>query len=167
MAVFFHSLQIIVTVAHLLGKVSLEDGRRKVEGGRWKVEGGIWNMEDGRTQVISILRTIKLLNYYTIELRTITWYFTKYSDILNSMTQPTVIVYTATWRAFCHAVKDYLDKQGIKYIDRDVESDPAAGLEAVTKSGQRGIPVVDIDGTIIVGFDRPKIDFALKSHQQA
>lgn len=57
---------------------------------------------------------------------------------------------------------EYLDKKGIKYTDKDVEKDPAAGLEAVDKSGQRGIPVIDIDGTIIVGFDRPKIDFALK-----
>lgn len=80
------------------------------------------------------------------------------------MSNPTINVYSATWCAFCHAAKDYLDKQGVKYTDHDVDADPAAGLEAVTKSGQRGIPVIDIDGTIIVGFDRPKIDFALKSH---
>lgn len=76
-----------------------------------------------------------------------------------------IIVYSATWCAFCHAVKDYLDKKGIKYTDKDVEKDPAAGLEAVDKSGQRGIPVLDVDGTIILGFDRPKIDFALKDKQ--
>ena len=74
-----------------------------------------------------------------------------------------VTIYTATWCAFCHAAKDYLDKLGVNYQDKDVESDPAAGLEAVDKSGQRGIPVLDIGGTIIIGFDRPKIDFALKN----
>ncbi len=74
-----------------------------------------------------------------------------------------VTIYTATWCAFCHAAKDYLDKLGVKYQDKDVETDPTAGLEAVDKSGQRGIPVLDIGGTIIVGFDRPKIDFALKN----
>lgn len=72
-----------------------------------------------------------------------------------------VIVYSATWCAFCHAVKDYLDKKDIKYEDRDVESKKEWMEEATGKSGQTGIPVVDIDGTIIVGFDRPKIDAAL------
>lgn len=78
-----------------------------------------------------------------------------------------VIVYSADWCAFCHAVKEYLDKKGVKYTEKNVEKDPAAGLEAVDKSGQRGIPVIDIDGTVIIGFDRPKIDFALKDKQLA
>lgn len=77
----------------------------------------------------------------------------------------TVKVYSATWCAFCHAAKEYLDKLGVKYQDLDVEVDPKNGMEAVTKSGQRGIPVLDIDGDIIVGFDRPKIDTALKAHK--
>jgi len=72
-----------------------------------------------------------------------------------------VIVYSATWCAFCHAAKDYLDKLGVKYDDRDVESKQEYMSESVTKSGQMGIPVLDIDGTIIIGFDRPKIDAAL------
>lgn len=75
-----------------------------------------------------------------------------------------VIVYSATWCAFCHAAKDYLDKIGVKYTDLDVEADPKNGQAAVDKSGQRGIPVIDIAGDIIVGFDRPKIDTALKAH---
>lgn len=74
-----------------------------------------------------------------------------------------VTIYTATWCGFCHAAKDYFDKLGVKYTDKDVESDPTFMDEAVTKSGQRGIPVIDIDGKIIVGFDRPKIDAALKA----
>ncbi len=74
---------------------------------------------------------------------------------------PNVTIYTATWCAFCHAAKDYMDKKGIKYTDKDVEHDANALKESVEKSGQRGIPVIDIDGTVIVGFDRPKIDAAL------
>ena len=77
------------------------------------------------------------------------------------MNQPNVTIYGASWCAFCHAAKDYLDKLNIKYSYHDVDAEPEAGVEAVTKSGQRGIPVIDIDGTIIIGFDRPKIDFAL------
>ena len=72
-----------------------------------------------------------------------------------------ITIYSATWCAFCHAAKDYLDKKGIAYVDKDVESDPAFANEAVDKSGQMGIPVIDIDGTIIIGFDRPKIDATL------
>lgn len=72
-----------------------------------------------------------------------------------------VIVYSATWCAFCHAAKEYFDKLGIKYEDRDVEKDPKWAQESVSKSGQMGIPVIDIDGTIILGFDKPKIDSAI------
>ena len=79
------------------------------------------------------------------------------------MDQNSIKVYSATWCAFCHAAKQYFDKLGVKYEDRDVEGNPQYAVEAVTKSGQRGIPVIDIDGDIIVGFDRPRIDAALKS----
>lgn len=72
-----------------------------------------------------------------------------------------ITVYSATWCAFCHATKNYLDKLGVKYVDKDIEKDPKNAEEAVSKSDQMGIPVIDIDGTIIVGFDRPKIDAAL------
>jgi len=80
------------------------------------------------------------------------------------MTSPSITIYSATWCGFCHAAKTYLDKLGISYKDRDVDSDPKAAEESVEKSGQRGIPVIDIGGDVIVGFDRPKIDAALKSH---
>lgn len=80
------------------------------------------------------------------------------------MNNSTVTIYTATWCAFCHAAKDYLAKLGISYEDKDVEADASAGQEAVQKSGQRGIPVIDIGGEIIIGFDRPRIDAALESH---
>ena len=81
------------------------------------------------------------------------------------MKDSSITVYSASWCAFCHAAMDYFDKLGVKYTKKDVEEDPEAGLEAVAKSGQRGIPVIDIDGDIIVGFDRSKIDVALKTHK--
>jgi glutaredoxin 3 len=62
------------------------------------------------------------------------------------MTQtPQITVYSATWCAFCHAV----------------DSDRSIAEEAMKVSGQTGIPVLDINGQIIIGFDRPKIDAAL------
>lgn len=75
-----------------------------------------------------------------------------------------VTIYSASWCAFCHAAMEYLDKLGVKYDVKDIEADRATAEEAVEKSGQMGIPVIDIDGDIIIGFDRPKIDSTLQSH---
>jgi glutaredoxin 3 len=72
-----------------------------------------------------------------------------------------VTVYSASWCAFCHAAKEYLDKLDVKYVDKDIESDRTFAEEAQSKSGQSAIPVIDIDGTIILGFDRLKIDSVL------
>jgi glutaredoxin 3 len=71
------------------------------------------------------------------------------------------IIYSADWCAFCHAAKQYMDKLGVAYEERNVDTDMKYAAESVEKSGQRGIPVIDIDGEIIVGFDRPKIDTLL------
>ncbi len=74
-----------------------------------------------------------------------------------------VTVYSTSWCAFCHAAMEYLDQKGVTYTKKDIEEDPEFAREAIEKSNQTGIPVLDIDGTIIVGFDRPKIDGALAS----
>jgi glutaredoxin 3 len=88
-------------------------------------------------------------------------------DVMYTGTMSTTttkpIIYSATWCGFCHAAKQYMDKLGVAYDDRDVDSNPDFASESVEKSGQRGIPVIDIDGEIIVGFDRPKIDSILKA----
>ena len=72
-----------------------------------------------------------------------------------------VIVYGAEWCAFCHTAMQYFDKKGVKYEYRDVEAKDEWLKESVDKSGQNGIPVLDFNGKIVVGFDRPKIDAAL------
>ncbi|HEX3568998.1 MAG TPA: glutaredoxin domain-containing protein [Candidatus Saccharimonadales bacterium] len=74
-----------------------------------------------------------------------------------------VTIYSATWCAFCHTAKEYLDKLGVKYTDKDVEESNENMQEALDKSKQTGIPVLDIDGDVIIGFDRPRIDAALKA----
>ncbi|GAC1502147.1 MAG: hypothetical protein NVS1B10_06820 [Candidatus Saccharimonadales bacterium] len=81
------------------------------------------------------------------------------------MSDQNITIYGAEWCAFCHTAKQYLDKKNISYKYIDVDNDSAAGMEAVEKSGQRGIPVIDIGGDIIVGFDLPKINSALDSHK--
>jgi glutaredoxin 3 len=76
-----------------------------------------------------------------------------------------ITVYSADWCAFCHAAKSYFDKIGVKYTEKNVEEKREYMQEAVEKSGQTGIPVIDIDGKIIVGFDRVRIDTILKDKQ--
>lgn len=80
------------------------------------------------------------------------------------MTDSKITIYGASWCGPCHMTKGYLDSIKVKYNYVDVDQDPARGLEALEKSGQRGIPVIDMDGDIIVGFDRQTIDVLLKSH---
>jgi glutaredoxin-like YruB-family protein len=73
-----------------------------------------------------------------------------------------VIIYSAPWCAFCKTEKQYLEHLGVAYEERDIESDPAIMQELVDKSGMQSVPVTDIDGTIIRGFDRAKIDATLQ-----
>lgn len=78
------------------------------------------------------------------------------------MNTPQITIYSASWCAFCHQAKHYLDQQNISYTEKDIEVNQSYAQESVEKSGQMGIPVIDIDGEIIVGFDKPKIDALLQ-----
>lgn len=73
-----------------------------------------------------------------------------------------ITMYSTTWCGYCHMAKAYFDKLGVKYKDIDIEKHPAEAKIAVEKSGQMGVPVIDIDGNILVGFDRPQIDLLLR-----
>ena len=79
------------------------------------------------------------------------------------MSKKHVTIYSADWCAFCRAAKDYLTKLDVPFEEKNVEHSMQYATEAVQKSGQMGIPVMDIDGEIIIGFDRPRIDAALKA----
>jgi glutaredoxin-like YruB-family protein len=68
-----------------------------------------------------------------------------------------VIVYTTPSCPFCFAVKEFLKQKGIKFKEVDVAKDEKAQKEMIEKSGQMGVPVVEIDGEIVVGFDKEKI----------
>ena len=72
-----------------------------------------------------------------------------------------IIIYSTQICPHCHHAKDYLKDKGIEFEDIDVSADRVKAKEMVEKSGQMGVPVIDIDGTIIVGFDRRRIDEAL------
>lgn len=68
-----------------------------------------------------------------------------------------VIIYSSSTCYSCRMAKDFLQKNKIEYIDRDIASDSAFGSEVVQKSGQMSVPVLDIDGQIVIGFDESKI----------
>ncbi len=57
--------------------------------------------------------------------------------------------------------KEYFKKNNVKYQEINVEEDEKAAEEMIEKSGQMGVPVIDINGTIIVGFNKPAIEKAL------
>ncbi len=62
-------------------------------------------------------------------------------------------VYSTPTCPWCHKLKDYLDQNKIDYQDIDVSKDQQAAEEMVKKSGQMGVPVTEVDGEMILGFD--------------
>lgn len=74
----------------------------------------------------------------------------------------TVKVYSTPTCPWCTVTKNYLKSRNVPFEDIDVTLDRAAAVEMVQKSGQRGVPVIDIDGRIIVGFDQGTIDSLIK-----
>ena len=76
--------------------------------------------------------------------------------------QPTVIVYTTPTCPYCAMAKMFLKEHGIPFVEKNVAADRAAANEMIQKSGQLGVPTIDINGEIIVGFDRDAIKRALK-----
>ena len=73
-----------------------------------------------------------------------------------------VRIYTTPSCPYCKRAKQFLESNGIEYENIDVSSNPGGAEEMVKKSGQMGVPVLDIGGTIIVGFDKDKIKKALE-----
>ena len=69
-----------------------------------------------------------------------------------------VTIYSTNTWPWCTKVKDYLSSKNIEYTTYDVSKDSDKAKEMVDKSGQRGVPVVDINGSIVVGFDKESID---------
>ena len=73
-----------------------------------------------------------------------------------------VRVYSTVTCPYCVRVKQFLKENNIAYQDFDVSKDQAKAEEMIQKSGQMGVPVLDIDGEIIIGFDKDAIKHALK-----
>lgn len=68
-----------------------------------------------------------------------------------------ITIYTTPTCVYCKMTKEFFKEHNVIYEEKDVSIDEKARNEMVEKSGQMGVPVIDIDGKIVVGFDQEKI----------
>ena len=73
-----------------------------------------------------------------------------------------VKVFSTLTCPWCKKVKEFLKENKVKFKNIDVTTNQAKGKEMIELSGQTGVPVTDVNGTIIVGFDEAKLRKALK-----
>lgn len=69
-----------------------------------------------------------------------------------------ITIYTTPTCPYCHMTKDYLNEKKLPFKELDVSADQENAEEMVKLSGQMGVPVIQIDNEIIVGFDKEKIE---------
>ena len=69
----------------------------------------------------------------------------------------TVTIYSTPTCHYCHMAKEFFKENNIAYTEKDVAEDDAARQESIQKSGQMGVPVIDVDGNIMVCFDNSKL----------
>lgn len=68
-----------------------------------------------------------------------------------------ITIYSTPTCVYCKMAKEYFKKNNIEFEEKDVLMDTSAREEMVQKSGQLGVPVIDVDGSITVGFDRARL----------
>ena len=69
-----------------------------------------------------------------------------------------ITVYSTNTCPWCRKAKNYLKSKGAEFKEVNVGVDRQGAMEMARKSGQSGVPVIDIDGNIIIGFDQERID---------
>ena len=74
-----------------------------------------------------------------------------------------VVIYSTPTCGYCKRAKEYFKEKGVEYTEIDVSVDQEKAKEMVEKSGQMGVPVIEINGKMLVGFDPAAIDEALGS----
>lgn len=68
-----------------------------------------------------------------------------------------VKIYTTPTCPYCKMAKDFMREKGVAFEEIDVMADAKARDELIAKSGQLGVPVIDVDGKIMIGFNRAKL----------
>lgn len=69
-----------------------------------------------------------------------------------------VTIYTTPTCIWCNRAKSYLRQQNISFVEKDVSRDREAATEMIKKTNQMGVPVLDINGNVIIGFDQHEIN---------
>ena len=80
------------------------------------------------------------------------------TGMTETKSQPKVVVFSTPTCSYCNMAKQYFRQKNVRFTDIDVSRDAAAARDMVRRSGQKGVPVIDIGGIVIVGFNRLKID---------
>lgn len=73
------------------------------------------------------------------------------------MAQPTVTIYSTPTCHFCHAAKEFFSANNVQFTDYNVATDLDKRKEMISKSGQMGVPVIDVGGQLVVGFDENQL----------
>lgn len=73
-----------------------------------------------------------------------------------------VAVYTTPSCSYCRMVKDWLKQRNVRFDEYNVAADPRRAEEMVRKSGQMGVPVTDVNGRVIIGFNTGELERALR-----
>jgi len=68
-----------------------------------------------------------------------------------------VIIYTTNVCPWCHKAMEFFDENKIKYVEKNVQKNPDLAAELLEKSGQMGVPVIEINDEIIIGFNKERL----------
>ena len=68
-----------------------------------------------------------------------------------------VILYSTEYCPYCHMAAEFLKQNNIEFTEYKVDKDKEKAMEMIIKSGQKGVPVIEIDGNIVIGFNVPRI----------
>lgn len=68
-----------------------------------------------------------------------------------------VTIYTTPTCVYCKMAKEFFTKNSVSYTERDVAADASARDDMIKRSGQMGVPVIDVDGQLVIGFDKDKL----------
>jgi glutaredoxin 3 len=68
-----------------------------------------------------------------------------------------VTVYTTPSCPYCRQAKQFLSQRGVPFVEKNVAADPRAAQEMIRVSGQQGVPVITVDGQVVIGFNQPRL----------
>lgn len=78
-------------------------------------------------------------------------------------TDAAVKIYSTSWCAYCRMVIEYLTKLGVPFKEINIEQDQVAAQYIMGKTRSAAVPQIEIGDKVILGFDRPRIDDALRA----